>query len=75
MAFVHVSRWSSRLTVTNDRRTFGMRTNDLLVARDRQPTTDGFLCNKISANIMWNFNPNHLNVITIQVVLELLHVG
>ena len=35
--------------VTNDRRLFGMRTNDLLVARDRQLTTDVFLCYNISA--------------------------
>ena len=38
-----------RPTVTNDRQPFGMRTNDLLVAGDQRPTTDGFLCYNISA--------------------------
>ena len=44
IAFVHVRRWSSRPTVTNDRQPFGMRTNDMLVAIDQRPTTDSFLC-------------------------------
>ena len=35
--------------VTNDRRPSAWRTNDLLVAGDLQPTTDGFLCCNISA--------------------------
>ena len=35
--------------MTNDRWPFGMRTNDLLVARDLRPTTDVFLCYNISA--------------------------
>ena len=37
--------------MTNDRQPFGMRTNDLLVAGDRRPMTDGFLCYNISAII------------------------
>ena len=52
IAFVHVRHWSSRSTVTNDRRPFGMRTNDLMVAGDRQPTTDVFLCYNISVTVM-----------------------
>ena len=51
IAFVRVCRCSSWRTVSNDRRPFGMRTNDPLVARDRRPTTDRFLCYTISANI------------------------
>ena len=38
IAFVRIWCGSSRLTATNDRRPFGMRTNDLLVAGDRRPT-------------------------------------
>ena len=41
IAFVRVCRWSSWLTVTNDRRPYGLRTNDLLVAWDQRPT---FFC-------------------------------
>ena len=39
IAFVRVRRWSLWPTVTNDRRPFGMRTNDLLVDRERRPTS------------------------------------
>ena len=51
ISFVCVRCWSSRPMVTNDRRPFGMRTNDLSVANDRRPTTDGFLCWNISATV------------------------
>ena len=50
IAFVRVCRWSSWLTVTNDRRPYGMRTNELLVAGDRRQRSNGFLCYNISAN-------------------------
>ena len=43
------------MTVTDDSRTFGKRTNDLLVAGDQRPTTDGFLCYNISAVMQYQY--------------------